>query len=993
MITLLIVMFVAGAAFTSVDAAGVPPREDAAIQQQIDATSAKGGGVVNLPKGRHVVGQLDLKSGVELHLEKGAVLEGTSDRSAYPKFTRPYSEGDWMGVIIATNAHDIAVTGEGLILGNGWTWVDLATHEAGSEGLRPRGLVFADCRNVRLEGFTLRDSASWGIVFHKVDGVIARHVTIDNHCTSNNDGFDVEAKNVLIEDCDIDTSDDAIVLKSNCPDYATENVTVRRCVSRSTGNAFKLGTASHGIMRNVVFEDSKGEMVRRSHPDPRRGTEWWSGFRALWLNAPKTLAGLNGFTVQCVDGGIVENVTIRRCSLNGYNVPIFIRGGERPSRIWNIPAGNKWILRNILVEDVTGRAESSVASSITGAGRCRPQNVTLRNVKIVCKGAGELYVPQDVPEAKGSYPSSVIFAKGLPAWGLYVRHADNVRLENADFELIGEDKRKKIFAEDATVDVGVEGRCREVEVAIERPDIKWLFGGFGFQNAEAQLTPLMTDEFRNERAVKAFRELSPSFSRVYVGRADETKESLDRFADYYDQTFRHCDTTIYAVGGSMPGFPDKLDVQEHAEGVAKSLEYLVKVRDCRKIRFYCLTNELMCDDQWGYFWRQKKMPLFKEYHQALYDAFRRHGLDIQLAASDGSYGRKQAGELKWTVDNMDLITGIYCTHYYDKVVPGDPAAYGIFHEQFTNVVQLALGRTKRWMLGEFGIVPPRKQGVMVDDQNWTYHDSSEAGLWAVTTAEMAMAAVNAGAYAVMSWSFCDYPDPFVAEDSHDPAGRARYESAKAVYKPDMKYNKWGVFRWSDVRKDYRPAPTYVTLGLMSRYFRKGANVLPTKTSDPLVRACVLENRDGTVSAAIVNLGAKRVVSVSGWGEGTRPARFYRYDSAASYANAFCDLPAPTDTVEPVDGKLAVEIPEKGMAFLTTDYVERVPPAVKGVKVAGGRLTWAASDDPDHCYYRVYANGRQVASTVATECQVGDADSKYVVISVDRWGNASEAAGL
>ena len=52
------------------------------------------------------------------------------------------------------------------------------------------------------------------------------------------------------------------------------------------------------------------------------------------------------------------------------------------------------------------------------------------------------------------------------------------------------------------------------QVTIERPDIRWLFGGFGFQNAEAQLTPLMTDEFRNERAVKAFRELSPSFSRV-----------------------------------------------------------------------------------------------------------------------------------------------------------------------------------------------------------------------------------------------------------------------------------------------------------------------------------------------------------------------------------------------------------------------------------------------------------------------------------------------
>ena len=966
--------------------AGLPPREEIAIQAQIDAASAKGGGVVNISAGRHVVGQLDLKSGVELHLEKGAVLEGTSDRTAYPKFTRPYSEGDWMGVIIATNAHDVAVTGEGLILGNGWTWTDLATHEAGSEGLRPRGLVFADCRNVRLEGFTLRDSASWGIVFHKVDGVVARLVTIDNHCTSNNDGFDVEAKNVLIEDCDIDASDDAIVIKSNCPDYVVENIVVRRCVSRSTGNAFKLGTASHGVMRNVVFEDSCGEMARRSHPDPRTGREWWERWRAKWLNASKTLAGLNGFTVQCVDGGIVENVTIRRCSLNGYNVPIFIRGGERPGRIWNIPAGNKWILRNILVEDVTGSAESSVASSITGAGRCRPQNVTLRNVKVVCKGAGDLYVPQEVPEAKGTYPSSVIFAKGLPAWGLYVRHADNVRLENADFELIGEDKREKILADDATLTVDREPTEKTV-VAIERPQMPWLFAGFGFQNAEAQLTPLMTETFRDERAVKSFRELSPSFSRVYVGRAGESKEALDRFADYYDQTFRCCDTTIYAVGGSLPGFPEKLDVQAHAESVAKSLEYLIKKRDCRKIRFYCLTNELMCDDQWAYFWKKDKMPLFKEFHEALYDAFRRHGLDIQLAASDGSYGRKQAEELSWTAENMDLVTGIYCTHYYDgKVRPGDPEAYGIFTEQFTNVVQLALGRTKRWMLGEFGIVPPRVRGVMVDDRNWNGYDASQAGVAAVTMAEMAMAAVNAGAYAVMSWSFCDYPDPFVVEDSHEPTGRARYESGKAVYKPDMKYNKWGVFRWSDVRKDYGPNPTYFTLGMMSRYFRKGASVLTAKAADPLIRATVLENRDGTMTAVLVNLGVKRTVALTGWGASSRPARLYIYDSAKPYANQFGDLPSPDGMVRSVDGKLCFEIPEKGMAFVTTDYVERVPPPVEGVKVADGRLKWTATGDPEHCYYRIYANGKQIASTVATSRAVDDESAAYEVKSVDKWGN-------
>ena len=532
------------------------------------------------------------------------------------------------------------------------------------------------------------------------------------------------------------------------------------------------------------------------------------------------------------------------------------------------------------------------------------------------------------------------------------------------------------------------GAHEKAEVAVSRPELPWLFGGFGFQNAEAQLTPLMSETFRNERAVKSFRELSPSFSRVYVGRAGESKEALDRFADYYDQTFRHCDTTIYAVGGSLPGFPEKLDVEAHAESVAQSLAYLIKERDCRKIRYYCLTNELMCDDQWGYFMKKDKMPFFKQFHEALYDAFRRHGLDILLAASDGSYGRKQAEALKWTVENMDLLTGVYCTHYYDKVKPGDPAAYGIFHDQFTNVVQLALGRTKRWMLGEFGIVPPRVRGMMVDDRNWNGYDPSQAGLAAVTMAEMAMAAINAGAYAVMSWSFCDYPDPFVVEDSHDPIGRARYESGRAVYKPDMKYNKWGVFRWSDVRGDFGPNPTYFTLGLMSRYFRKGASVLTAKASDPLVRATVLQNRDKTMTAAVVNLGPRRTVTVTGWR--ARP-RLYCYDSAKPSVNAFGDLPGPDGVLDVTDGKVSFEIPEKGMAFLTTDYVARVPQPIRDVKVADGRLTWTPTAEPHHCYYRVYANGQQVASTVATSREVADVAAKYEVVSVDRWGNAGARA--
>ena len=75
-----------------------------------------------------------------------------------------------------------------------------------------------------------------------------------------------------------------------------------------------------------------------------------------------------------------------------------------------------------------------------------------------------------------------------------------------------------------------------------------------------------------------------------------------------------------------------------------------------------------------------------------------------------------------------------------------------------------------------------------------------------------------------------------------------------------------------------------------------------------------------------------------------------------------------------------------MTFLTTDYVDRTPPAVGGLELKGGILSWTASTDANHVYYRVYRDNRQIASTVATKLDVKGAKGLYDVRSVDRWNN-------
>lgn len=415
-------------------------------QSEIDAVAAKGGGRVSVPAGRHVTGGLVLRSNVELHLAKGAVLEGASSTNDYPRVRLPNSEGDWMAVVMAVGATNVAITGDGEISGNGRAFPQPKSYGNLQEGTRPRGLFFADCTGIRLTDFTLRDTGSWGCVLKCCDRVEIRRLTIDNHANANNDGIDVEASNVVIADCDIDSGDDAVCIKSNDPDFSVENVLVSNVVARSNCANFKLGTASHGIMRNILFVDCRAEAPRRDFPDlrPEKGKPFGAGwFYSTWyarvfppLKAD-SLFSLNALAVECVDGGLVENITFRNVRISGTAVPIFVRGGKRVKRATGTPPGNRYVLRNVLFENVTGEALSCVPSSITGVEGCRAENVALRNVRLTAPGGGETEEERTrpVPELEGATPGVAMFGQLLPAHGLWARHVDGLRLEDVSFLL------------------------------------------------------------------------------------------------------------------------------------------------------------------------------------------------------------------------------------------------------------------------------------------------------------------------------------------------------------------------------------------------------------------------------------------------------------------------------------------------------------------------------------------------------------------------------
>ena len=405
------------------------------LQAQIDAAAAAGGGTVVVPSGEHKLKPIELKSGVTLQIEKGAVLKASTNICEYPVC-------DGSPVLIgAYDATNVAVVGEGVIDGQGQSFKDREGLTGESQPVAvPVLMRFSRCRDVRLEDFTFRQAAAWGIHLRNSDGVTVRRVKAFSHINNSNDGIDVESRNVLIEDCELDTDDDALVFKSESdPSFAITNVHVRNCTFASCCNFIKFGTGSYGVWKDICVENCR---LRRA------GASWRFDWRKQIPGVVEPITGLAAIALEVVDGGQMENVTVRDISWKGgVQTPIFIRLDRRHGP----PAGRGTFFRNVLVENIRGNAESRLACSATGVPGLNLSGVTLRNIDLEFPGGGTRGEAEAaVPESVGEYPDSYMFGFGaLPAWGFFIRHVDDLVFENVRLRRKAPDERQMIVRDDA----------------------------------------------------------------------------------------------------------------------------------------------------------------------------------------------------------------------------------------------------------------------------------------------------------------------------------------------------------------------------------------------------------------------------------------------------------------------------------------------------------------------------------------------------------------
>ncbi len=541
-------------------------------------------------------------------------------------------------------------------------------------------------------------------------------------------------------------------------------------------------------------------------------------------------------------------------------------------------------------------------------------------------------------------------------------------------------------------------------ITVSRPRYPGMFGGLGFQNNEAILYPTIEKEHFDQVLCKCYREISPGFCRTFAGYDNWSQYSMDAFADYYERMQKVTDTPMYlaAAKGALH-FSDE-EMWQYCKDIAKNLAYLINEKGMKHIRYYCFSNEM---SQCGWGDLMDDLPLFGKYHQMLYRAFQNEKLNIGLLATDASEFSNW-NTIDWCLDNINRITEDYCLHIYEREHDIYNLDYfDFFYDKCKEVVDKVSCRDgKRFIVGEYriqkGAGQLRYRKGLVIDVNRYFEDDFERRYCALMLTEMTFAAINAGVYAMALWSYTDYPDPFSCAYSND-GGYAEGWSKVEKYisgTTDVKYNKFGLFKWED-NGDHSAKEPYYCLGLVYKYFKNHSKVLDIACEDKLLRIASVQNRDGSVTVGVVNRHKEPTkVSLRIDTETIdKPFRVYEYDPYHVVTNRFADLPDAVTEIELKNGVLEVTLKPESVTIFTNDYlIKTTSVEAENVGIVDGVISWEHVSDENHCYYRVYASDtpnfvpskdNQIASTVAeTLTMEGGADESqfYRVLSVDKSGN-------
>jgi len=265
-----------------------------AIKRAIDAASKAGGGTVYFPAGKYLTGAIHLKSNITIFIDAGAELHFSDNFDDYLPMVESRYEGvdvkSFSPLFYAHKAENISIIGRGIIDGHGRKWWDFVEGYNQDQPrskwqylfdkenkdillpddpkqmkrgfLRPPFIQFMFCKNILIEGITIRNSPFWTVNPEFCENVKIHAITINNPHSPNTDGINPEScKNVHISDCHISVGDDCITIKSGKDEpgrrmaVPAENYVITNCTMLSGHGGVVIGSEMSGDVRKITISN------------------------------------------------------------------------------------------------------------------------------------------------------------------------------------------------------------------------------------------------------------------------------------------------------------------------------------------------------------------------------------------------------------------------------------------------------------------------------------------------------------------------------------------------------------------------------------------------------------------------------------------------------------------------------------------------------------------------------------------------------------------
>ncbi|HEY4356578.1 MAG TPA: glycosyl hydrolase family 28 protein [Acidobacteriaceae bacterium] len=425
-----------------------------AVQKAIDTCTADGGGTVLVPAGKFVIGTVELKSNVTLHLAAGSTLLGSGDGKQYHavdaiplRGDSTLGDGNW-ALLFAVNARNVTIEGAGTIDGQGPQFHSQVRGTPPPSGLggnrRPYHILAYRCERLVVRDIALVDCAYHSIRVIQSKQVHMEQLYIHNRVNGNNDGFHfISAENVTVNNCTVYCQDDACALFGSC-----KNITVSNSFFSTRWSVFRFGggTAENITVSNCVLSQVYG--------------------------CP--------FKFHGTPGSRFERMSFSNIVLDQVTGPIHIsigpesRRGAQSEEMHAESAAPPPIVRDIAFSNIHGTvttdpprqlAESTLTSTANPGERysCIAlnavhgavlENISFDNIHLTFGGGGsaEDGARRDLPEIAGEY-----FMLGpMPAYGFYARNVRGISLNNIRFEVSQPELRPAVVLDNAE-DVSIQG--------------------------------------------------------------------------------------------------------------------------------------------------------------------------------------------------------------------------------------------------------------------------------------------------------------------------------------------------------------------------------------------------------------------------------------------------------------------------------------------------------------------------------------------------------